>query len=326
MKNIKILLLIALSLLALCCFAACGDPDMPEVTEEFCTVSFESNGGSTVQSMRVKLGGYISAPDEPEKEGYVFNGWSYEGKEWLFSTQTVKCDMTLSARWMSAESLFEYEVADGEVIIKGYRGGLSRTSINIPSVIGGLPVTAIADEAFSNVDSTLIKRVILGENIVSVGNSAFYGSSELTVVIKGKLQHLGESAFYGCSKLESIELGEGLETVPYQAFYGCTSLKSVLLPESAKCIDENAFEDCTALMSLVMHSSLERVNHGAFLGCSSLVNVYYYGTADSWDSLDITSGNEALEAVKLYIYSETEPTDSENEYWYFDKNGKVRVW
>ena len=326
MKNIKISLLIAFALLLVCCFAACNEPDMPEVIEEYCTVSFDTKGGNALESIKVRSGSLLSVPSEPKKEGYVFNGWSYKDKEWLFSTQTVNSDITLSARWVSAESIFEYEVIDGEVFIKGYNGGLSSLSVRIPSVIGGLPVTGISDEAFENSNSNVIGRIILGENIVSVGKSAFRGSSELVIVIEGKLQSVGETAFYGCSKLESIELGEGLETVPYQAFYGCTSLASVVLPKSAKLIDENAFEGCEKLRTVIMHDSLQRINDGAFSDCSSLAAIYYYGTAEAWVSVDISSGNEKLEEAKLYIYSETEPSDSTDEYWYFDKNGKVRVW
>lgn len=326
MKNIKIPLLIAVAVLLVCCFAACNEPDMPEVIEEYFTVSFNTNGGSAVESVKVKSGALLSAPSSPEKEGYVFNGWSYEGKEWLFSTQTVNANITLSARWVSAESIFEYEIVDGEVLIKGYNGGLSSLSIRIPSVIGGLPVTGIADEAFRNSHSSVIGRIILGENIVSVGKSAFYGSSELVIVVEGKLQSVGEGAFYGCAKLESIELGEGLVSVPYQAFYGCTALKSVVLPKSAELIDENAFEGCGELRSIIMHDSLKQINDGAFSECPALAAVYYYGTIDVWESVDMTSGNEKLEGAKLYIYSEAEPTDDTAEYWYFDKNGKVRVW
>ena len=326
MKNMKILLFVAVAALALCCFSACNDPDMPEVTEEYCTVSFNTNGGGAIESVKVKSGSLLSQPTSPEKEGYVFNGWSYEGKEWLFSTQTVNADITLSARWLSAESLFDYEIVDGEVVIKGYKGGLSSLSISIPSIIRGLPVTGIADEAFKNTDSTVIGRIILGENIVSVGKSAFKDSSELVILIEGKLKSIGESAFYGCAKLESIELGEGLVSVPYQAFYGCTALKSVVLPKSAELIDENAFEGCGELKTVIMHETLTKINDGAFSECPSLAAVYYYGTAEAWESVDMPAGNEKLRGAKLYIYSEGEPTDDTAEYWHFDKNGKVRVW
>ena len=52
--------------------SSCGDPaDEPEIY----TVTFNSNGGSTVDSVTVEEGNTISEPIDPTKAGYVFDGW-----------------------------------------------------------------------------------------------------------------------------------------------------------------------------------------------------------------------------------------------------------
>ena len=40
-----------------------------------CVVSFETNGGSSIQSQHVKIGTSIVKPSDPTKEGYTFAGW-----------------------------------------------------------------------------------------------------------------------------------------------------------------------------------------------------------------------------------------------------------
>ncbi len=66
---------------------------------------------------------------------------------------------------------FTYSInEDNEVVIEGYDGGYKHRP-KIPSEIEGLPVTAIADNAFVDVDA--ISTVTLPNSIKSVGENAF---------------------------------------------------------------------------------------------------------------------------------------------------------
>lgn len=66
-----------------------------------CVVSFETNGGSVIQSQQVKIGTAIVKPSDPTKSGYSFSGW------YLNSDLTVPYDfntilnenITLYADW-----------------------------------------------------------------------------------------------------------------------------------------------------------------------------------------------------------------------------------
>jgi hypothetical protein len=39
------------------------------------TVTFDSKGGSTVSSQEIKIGGQVTKPTDPTKDGYTFGGW-----------------------------------------------------------------------------------------------------------------------------------------------------------------------------------------------------------------------------------------------------------
>ncbi|MBQ1501770.1 MAG: InlB B-repeat-containing protein [Firmicutes bacterium] len=59
--------------------AACGDNG--PAGENGVTVSFNSNGGSEVESITLAPGEALSLPEAPQREGYAFDGWVVEGDE-----------------------------------------------------------------------------------------------------------------------------------------------------------------------------------------------------------------------------------------------------
>ena len=64
------------------------------------TVGFNTNGGSpTPESVVVNRGELLERPEDPERAGYEFGGWYYDGKAWDFESDTVKSNMTLTAYW-----------------------------------------------------------------------------------------------------------------------------------------------------------------------------------------------------------------------------------
>ena len=65
-------------------------------------ITFDTNGGSNVSSLTIKKEGKITKPEDPTKEGYIFEGWYYNGKEFDFNTEVTK-DMKLEARWTKIE-------------------------------------------------------------------------------------------------------------------------------------------------------------------------------------------------------------------------------
>lgn len=70
------------------------------------TVSFNSNGGSTVASQTVTSGGVAATPANPSRTGYTFAGWySNSGLTTLFSfSAPITADITLYAKWTSGSS------------------------------------------------------------------------------------------------------------------------------------------------------------------------------------------------------------------------------
>lgn len=78
----------------------------PAETKEY-TVTFDSAGGTAVQSVTVQEGATLKAPEAPVKATfsarYDFTGWYYEGRLWVFDADVVDGDITLTANWELAE-------------------------------------------------------------------------------------------------------------------------------------------------------------------------------------------------------------------------------
>lgn len=66
-------------------------------------VTFDTNGGSAVDSQTVDDGATAVKPADPTRDGYTFNGWTLDGEPYDFS-QPVTGDITLEAQWEENET------------------------------------------------------------------------------------------------------------------------------------------------------------------------------------------------------------------------------
>jgi len=80
------------------------------------TVTFDSRGGSIVQSQLVDYNDFASPPTDPVKNGYAITGW-FENTElsdqWIFAADKVTTDVTLYAGWTINPGSQDTLTADG---------------------------------------------------------------------------------------------------------------------------------------------------------------------------------------------------------------------
>jgi len=81
-----------------------SEPIEPPPVDPSYTVTFDSNGGSSVSSKEVTSGGKVSRPSNPIRTGYTFDGWYIDNgtfnNRWNFDTDTVNGPITLYANWV----------------------------------------------------------------------------------------------------------------------------------------------------------------------------------------------------------------------------------
>ncbi len=97
-----------------------------EKPDELFTVRFNSNGGSSVESIEVEKGNKINEPNSPTKDGYSFVSWQLDGKDYDFDNNIEK-SITLIAKWEKKTSNSTSETIKHRVTFDS-KGGTSISS------------------------------------------------------------------------------------------------------------------------------------------------------------------------------------------------------
>ena len=119
-----------------------------------------------------------------------------------------------------------------------------------------------------------LRKIILPDNVASIGGCAFRSCSNLiSVKLPTGLTSIGAFAFEFCTGLTSLELPTGLTSIDMNAFCWCTNLTSLQLPYNLTLIGNGAFLHCTGLTSLELPSGLTSISAYAFSECSGLTSL-----------------------------------------------------
>lgn len=98
------------------------------------TVTFDTDGGTAIDSQKVKLGGFAKYVEPPVKEGWLFAGWDHDLK-----TENIIKNITVTALWVKGTPVTQNQIS------VEYFEGLAPDSIELDGV----------EESFSNGTLTL---------------------------------------------------------------------------------------------------------------------------------------------------------------------------
>ncbi len=136
----------------------------------------------------------------------------------------------------------------------------------------------------SNPVSISKNLVINGEKLTTlalttatkISDYAFKGYTPLTSVDLGdNVVSVGISAFEDCSLISSLTLGDKVESFEYRAFSTCSSLTRVVFTENVKVLNEEAFRYCVKLASIYIPASLTSIQKAAFNYDTNLVSATF---------------------------------------------------
>ena len=183
-----------------------------------------------------------------------------------------------------------FSVREGTKTIAGeaFEDCSSLESVMIPD-----SVTSIGDSAFEYCSS--LTSITIPGSVTFIGGGAFEGCSSLeNVAIPDSVISIGDFAFAGCGSLTSIVIPDSVTSIGDGAFAWCSGLTSITIPDSVTSIGDSAFEWCSGLTSVTMGDNVTSIGDGAFDWCSSLETVYYRGSEEEWNEIEIGADNDDL--------------------------------
>ena len=181
-------------------------------------------------------------------------------------------------------SLFSYYTTyEKKAVVYQYDGKTSEGEIEIPSRLGGYPVTALAKSALAGKDFT---KVVLPDTLEKIGDYAFSACSKLReITIPASVEALGNGVFTQCDALEEFSIDP---TNPYLketnhviytadgktlvAAAGRTD-ERIAVPLTVEKIQSYAFYNCDTLKSITIPGSVRELGEGCFGGCAHLNQV-----------------------------------------------------
>lgn len=125
-------------------------------------VYLERNNGQRRLKTLMRKKGYVTEPEEPFREGYIFSGWYADAKfkkPWDFMTDKAEGTMTIYAKWTAKGDTVVYDI-----IIEDTVGG--SLEVNPQKASAGEPVviTVVPDDG---------KRLVQGSIIINGQNTDF---------------------------------------------------------------------------------------------------------------------------------------------------------
>ena len=125
-------------------------------------------------------------------------------------------EKALTSTDLALKNDFLFEETSSGIILTRYTG--SECQVTIPSQIGGLPVTAIGDEAFKD---TKITSISVPDSVKEIGWFAFSGCSLLAKIhIPASVMSIGYGAFDLCPEAMLIKCESGSYAEAYSISWG----------------------------------------------------------------------------------------------------------
>lgn len=154
-------------------------------------------------------------------------------------------------------------------------------------------------------------------------NNTTYSSVDGVVYNKAKTAvHFAPPGFSG-----SHVIPDGVTQIWGHAFYKCINLTSITIPQSITHIPHSTFAHCQNLGLVILGNGLKEIDEMAFYDCPKLSNVYYYGTQQQWNQIEL---GPHLGLDNATIYYRSQPLNGwilvGNDWYYFRSGSMVTGW
>ncbi len=237
----------------------------------------------------------------------------------------------------------EYTIPDSVSEIGAYAFGYNAS---LESVKGTTNLKKLDDYAFYS--CAALARTEGFDRVTDIGTAAFYQTAVSDLSVFTALENIGYRAFFNCSKITAVkgmnnlktigneafsscavtdvELPDGFTTIGTNAFFGdrlkklrlpasltdtgtvfrSVSLDTVELGEGTVVITKKAV-NCS-MSTIIIPASVTKIDENVFNYFKMPKNVFYQGTKEQWEAIEIGSGNDSLKNAQFYYEATPDTT------------------
>lgn len=165
-------------------------------------------------------------------------------------------------------------------------------------------------EAYSFTGLEELDNIVIPEGVETINENAFAWCSGIeSVLLPKSLTYFSVTCFNFCDSLTTLNVAEGNKTFvsegnciinldKNEVVLGCNG-SQIPHKRNIQSIGSRAFYSCRKLNTLTIPDSVERINSGAFDYCSDLRRIYYYGTQEQWNGIQIDADLSKIEILYL---------------------------
>ena len=258
------------------------------------------------------------------KKVYIDDLASWLNVEIPYGYSLMKTVKGISPLYYGADLYINDKLAEEIVIPEGMKK--INTSVfegcgSIKKVVLLDGVERIGSYAFA--DCKNLKEINIPSGIEYVYQFAFSGTSDVNVYISDMLSWLNIS--FALGPIDNFPCGSNPLSGDGKLYLNNKLVEEVLIPPDTKVINTCVFEGCSSIKVIYVPKSLESIEPYIISRCENIEKIYYEGTKEDWEKINIGDGNEDIEDVEIVFNSKMPSVFYESDFAIIDNNANVIV-
>lgn len=145
-----------------------------------------------------------------------------------------------------------------------------------------------------------------------------------TIQLPEGITSLPAYAFAACHNLQTVKFPKSLTSIGEQAFGNCKSMKTVTIPDTVTTLGDRVFQSCIKLERVTVGKRVKKIPECTFGGCKKLYQLIITGnqTRVEEDAWDLDRGNNITLVAPKSSYARQ---DALRNHWQTSTSTKVQI-